>query len=260
MRVAIIGGTGIYEMGQGQFEPRIIETPYGQAQVYLGQDEFADLVFLARHGPEHHLPPHRVNYRANIKALQQLEVSRVLAAFAVGSLHTGIPPRSLVALDQYLDFTQGREVTFFEGGTSGVAHVEVTEPYCAGLRQQVLALAAGHGLEIRPRGTYVCTNGPRLETAAEVRMYAQLGGDVVGMTGLPEAPLARELGLHYAGVALSINWGAGLKGPIEIEREGMDQIRAAMLSLFVEALRVPSLEPCGCQTALLVVHPPATSA
>ncbi len=255
MRVAIIGGSGIYKLNQGQFKPQIIKTPYGQAQVYLGLGDAEDLVFLTRHGLEHHIPPHRVNYRANIKAIKQLEVERVLAAFAVGSLHTGIPPHSLVALDQFIDFTQGREGTFFDGGPSGLAHIEVTNPYCAGLRRQVLALAAKHGLEIRPQGTYVCTNGPRFETAAEVRMFAQLGGDVVGMTGVPEAQLARELGLHYAGVAFSINWGAGLKGAIQIESENLDKLRSDMLSLFVATLRAPSLGQCECKTAM--IHPPA---
>jgi len=257
MRVGIIGGTGVYQMQNGQFDPQVITTPYGKAQVYVGQGEWQDLVFLTRHGPEHHIPPHKVNYRANIKALQQLGVERVVAAFAVGSLHAGIPPRSVVLLDQFVDFTQGREGTFFEGGRSGLAHVEVTEPFCAGLRQQILALAPQHNLEIRPQGTYVCTNGPRFETAAEVRMQAQLGGDVVGMTCVPEAPLARELGIHYAGVGLSINWAAGVTESFEIEKEGMDKIRAAMLSLFVEALRVPHLAACQCESALLVVTPPA---
>ena len=255
MRVAIIGGTGVYAMTGGQFEPQIVDTPFGQAQVYLGQGESEDLVFLTRHGPDHTVPPHRINYRANLKALEQLGVKRILATFAVGSLRPTIPPRSLVALDQFIDFTYGRETTFFDGGRSGLAHVDVTEPYCPGLRERVLALAAERGLEIRPNGTYVCVNGPRFETAAEIRMYAQLGGDVAGMTGVPEVSLARELGFHYAAVALSINWAAGLKGPVEIVRSGLDEIRAALLSLFVEALRSPSLGPCNCESAVLMVHP-----
>lgn len=256
MRVAIIGGTGVYAIEGRQFKSHIVDTPFGQAQVYLGQGESEDLVFLTRHGPDHSVPPHRINYRANLKALEQLGVERILATFAVGSLQPTIPPRSLVALDQFIDFTHGRETTFFDGGSSGLAHVDVTEPYCPGLRERVLALAAERGLEIRPKGTYVCVNGPRFETAAEIRMYAQLGGDVAGMTGVPEVSLARELGIHYAAVALSINWAAGLKGPVEIVRSGLDEIRAALLSLFVEALRSPSLGPCNCESAVLMVHPP----
>jgi 5'-methylthioadenosine phosphorylase len=260
MKVAIIGGTGIYKIGQGQFEPQLVDTPYGQAQVYLGQDEFSDLVFLTRHGPGHDVPPHRVNYRANIQALRQLGVEQVIATFAVGSVHIGIPPRSLVAVDQFLDFTQGRQGTFFEGEGSGLAHVEVTQPFCSDLRRRLLSLAPQHNLEIRPTGTYVCTNGPRFETAAEIRMFAQLGGDVVGMTAAPEAPLARELGLCYAGLALSINWAAGVTEKMTIEREGMAQIRAAMLALCVTTLRTPATGGCECKTSLLVVHPPTAPA
>jgi len=257
MRVAIIGGTGFYAIDDRELEPQIVDTPFGQAQVYLGQGESEDLVFLTRHGPDHRIPPHRINYRANLKALGQLGVKRVLATFAVGSLQPAIPPRSLVALDQFIDFTQGREATFFDGGRSGLAHTEMTEPYCPGLRERVLALAAERGLEIRPKGTYVCFNGPRFETAAEIRMFAQLGGDVIGMTGVPEVSLARELGIHYAAVALSINWAAGLKGPVEIVRSGLDKIRAALLSLFVDALRAPALAPCNCESAVMMMHPPA---
>jgi len=259
MRVAIIGGTGVYAIEGREFKSRIVDTPFGQAQVYLGQGESEDLVFLTRHGPDHRIPPHRINHRANIKALEQLGVKRVLATFAVGSLRPIIPPRSLVALDQFIDFTHGRETTFFDGGSSGLAHTDVTEPYCPGLRERVLTLAAKRGLEIRPKGTYVCSDGPRFETAAEVRMFAQLGGDVVGMTGVPEVSLARELGIHYAAVALSINWAAGLEGPLEIVSSGLDEIRVALLSLFVDALRAPSLAPCNCESAVLMMHPPAES-
>ncbi|RPJ48331.1 MAG: S-methyl-5'-thioadenosine phosphorylase, partial [Chloroflexi bacterium] len=137
-------------------------------------------------------------------------VRHVLATFAVGSLRMTIPPLALVAVDQFLDFTQGRAHTFFAGEHNGFAHTDMTNPLCSGLRAGLLQLAAQRGLNVIPTGVYACTNGPRLETAAEVRMLAQLGGDVVGMTGVPEMPLAREAGLHYAGVAYVINYGAGL--------------------------------------------------
>lgn len=256
MRVAVIGGTGIRFLAREGVEAEVINTPYGQAYVWRTSVEEDEVVFLARHGPDHHLPPHRVNYRANMKALQLLGVERVMAAYAVGSLHAGVPPRSLVALDQLLDFTRGRQSTFFDGGASGLVHTDVTEPFCPALRARLLERAEARGLGMLARGTYVCTEGPRFETAAEVRMFARLGGDVVGMTGVPETPLARELGLHYAAVALSINWGAGIKSSLEVVREGLEEIRAAMLDLFVEVLRSPSLPPCGCQRASFVVKPP----
>ncbi len=255
-RTAIIGGTGVYQLPGVEVERRVVETPYGEALVFLGLGEAQDLVFLPRHGPDHTLPPHRINYRANLKALHLLGVRRVMAAFAVGSLQPDIPPRSLVALDQFLDFTHGREATFFEGGEAGLVHVEVTEPYCPALRARFLELAAAGGVAVQPQGTYVCTNGPRFESAAEVRMYAQLGGDVVGMTGLPEVVLARELRMHYAGVALSINWGAGIQGALEIE-QGLEARRAAMLRIFIETLRSPPLGACPCEGAGFVMHPPA---
>jgi 5'-methylthioadenosine phosphorylase len=142
------------------------------------------------------------------------------------------------------------------GGETGLIHVELTEPYCPALRASVLALAPEHGLKIRPTATYACSNGPRLETAAEVRMMAMLGGDVVGMTGVPEAPLARELGIHYAAVAYSINYGAGLVGPIEFEDSGKEERQRALISLFLDALDAPFQVPCACQGHALVVHPP----
>lgn len=256
MRVAVIGGTGIRWTARQGVEADAVETPYGEVLVWRTSVEDDEVIFLARHGPDHHLPPHRVNYRANIKALQQLGVERVMAAYAVGSLHAGVPPRSLVALDQLLDFTRGRQSSFYDGGASGVVHTDMTEPFCPALRARLLERAEARGLGVVPRGTYVCTEGPRLETAAEVRLFAQLGGDVVGMTGVPEAVLARELGLHYGAVALSINWGAGIKPMLEIVREGLEEIRGAMLDLFVEVLRSPTLPPCGCQNARMVVRPP----
>lgn len=257
MRTAIIGGTGFEQIEGAQFESGIIETPYGQALVFQGQGELEDLIFLSRHGPQHTIPPHKINYRANMKALQMLQVDRVLATYAVGSLHREIPPLSLVAVDQFIDATHGREGTFFDGGSSGLAHIELTEPYCPALRERLLALAAARQLEIRPTGTYVCTNGPRLETAAEVRMYAQLGGDVIGMTGVPEAPLARELGIHYAAVAFSINWGAGLNpGPIQFEESGRGEIQKKLVALFMEVLRLPLTQPCPCQASSMTVHSP----
>jgi 5'-methylthioadenosine phosphorylase len=256
MRGAIIGGTGIYKIAGKALEPQVMDTPWGPAQLFIGQDEAEDMVFLPRHGPDHTIPPHRINFRANLKALEQLGVKRIMATFAVGSLQLTVPPRALVALDQFIDFTSGREGTFFDGGPAGLAHTEMTEPYCAGLRAALLALAAERGLEIQPKGTYVCANGPRFETAAEVRMMGQLGGDVVGMTGVPEVSLARELGLHYAAVALSINWGAGLKGPLTIVESGLDELRTALLSVFMDVLRTPELSSCDCEAAVHMMHPP----
>jgi len=256
MRAAIIGGTGFDRLTAFDLKLETITTPYGDVPLYLGQREAEDLVFLPRHGPDHTVPPHRINYRANIKALEILDVGRTLATFAVGSLHLDIAPGSLVVLDQFLDFTKGREGTFFDGGASGLVHTLVTNPYCPALREQLMTAAPEHDLTLVPKGTYACTNGPRFETPAEVRMLAQLGGDVVGMTGVPEAPLARELGIHYAAGALSINWGAGLVDEeVEIVR-GLETKKKALIALFVDVLHQKPHGACACEKSNLVVHPP----
>lgn len=256
MAVAFIGGSGYSRVIAGEFTPQILLTPYGEAMVFVGRREGAEVAFLPRHGVGHTIPPHRINYRANIKALQMLGVTRALAVFTVGSLHRGIPPLSLMAVDQFMDFTQGRAHTFFEGGKSGVVHVEVNEPYCPGLRAALIQEGKARGLEIMSRGVYVCTNGPRFETPAEVRMYAQLGGDVVGMTGVPEVSLAREAGIHYAAVALSVNWGAGLEEKIILAEAGLAEIQQKLIDVILDALAAPLKEKCECESSAFVSHPP----
>jgi 5'-methylthioadenosine phosphorylase len=259
-RIAIIGGTGIYDIPGVVLEECVVDTAYGPALVHVGRGASSDLVFLARHGPEHRTPPHRINYRANLKALQMLGVRMIAAANAVGSINREIPPRGLVLLDDFLDFTSGRPQTFYEGGSGGVAHTVLSHPYCTALRQRLLALAPEFDLPLHPRGTYVATNGPRFETPAEIRMYEKMGGDVVGMTGVPEVALARELRMHYAAIAFSINWAAGIEESIIVVREGMAEIRQRMLALMLKALRMP-LEPgCDCERGVLAIHPPDEAA
>lgn len=256
MKVAIIGGTGFYKMLSGKFSLQKVKTRFGEAEVYAGEDTFEDYYFLPRHGKEHLIPPHKINYRANIAALKSLGVARILATFAVGSISKLVEPGKLAVVDQFLDFTTDREATFFDGGEDGLVHVEVNQPYCHSLSQNVLDLAPGFLLDIEPTSTYVATNGPRFETPAEIQMYAKLGGDVVGMTGVPEAVLARELQIHYGAVAHSINWAAGLQQKIEIVREGVEETRKALLDLFVEALKQPLKVNCECQAEPFVMHPP----
>lgn len=258
MRVAVIGGSRVYSLPGEWSEPEIIENRYGKTEVFLGKGENQDLIFLPRHKHDHSVPPHRINYRANIRALQQLGVERIMATFAVGSINPDIPPRSLVALDQFLDFTSGRANTFFDGGASGLAHTDLTQPYCPALRARLLELAQQRDIDIRPSGTYVCANGPRFETPAEIRMFTKLDGDVVGMTGVPEAILARELRIHYAAVALSINWAAGLQSSLEIVNDAdMERIKTALLVLFIDVLRTQNLATCSCLQDVMVIHPPA---
>ncbi len=257
MRTAIIGGTGFYSIPGAVFRQRIVETPYGRARVFQGEEQYADLFFLARHGVRHSVPPHRINYRANIKALEQLGVRRVLATFAVGSLRLEISPLSLVAIDQFLDFTQNRAHTFYDDERLGFAHTDMTNPLCSGLQSGLLRLAQERGFSILPSGTYVCTNGPRLETSAEIRMFARLGGDVVGMTGIPEIPLARELGLHYAAVAYVINYGAGLQTErVNFINSGLNELKDGLLKLFIDTLGLEQYPPCDCETSRFTMHVP----
>lgn len=214
MRLAIIGGTGVYDPSLlSRVREERVETPYGPVTVlagWYGGEGGAEVGFLSRHGSGHSVPPHRVNYRANIWALKELGVEEILATAAVGSLRREIAPGSLVLTDQFLDFTKGRPSTYYEGEGQGVVHVDVSDPYCPRLRGLLARGAAELGFEVRQGGTYVCTEGPRFETPAEIRMLAQLGGDLVGMTGVPEVVLARELSLCYATVAMVTNHAAGI--------------------------------------------------
>jgi 5'-methylthioadenosine phosphorylase len=256
MESAIIAGTGVYSIPGIEFEPQIIQTPYGEAMVYCGKGPGGEFAFLARHGLDHSTPPHRINYRANLKALKMLGVRRILATNAVGSITRTIPPGGLALLNDFLDFTNDRPLSYFEGGDSGLAHTSMDRPYCPALGKKLLELAPPLGLQIHPHATYVATNGPRFETPAEIRMYDMLGGNVVGMTGVPEVVLARELGMHYAAVAYSINWAAGLEDKLEFISASMEETRNKLVTLLVQTLKTTNSLDCGCENAVMVMHPP----
>jgi 5'-methylthioadenosine phosphorylase len=249
--LAIIGGTGLYNPDLlDQPQPYSIATPYGVAELTVGRRSGRRLAFLARHGAAHAVPPHRVNYRANLWALSQLGTRRVVATAASGSLRAALPPGTLCLPDQFLDFTHARPSTFFDGGEGGVVHTDMTEPYCPELRRLIAECAAERSLPCVNGGTYVCTEGPRFETPAEIRMFAQLGGDLVGMTGVPEVVLARELKLCYAAIGLCTNFAAGLAGrPLSHEEvldlmdRHTDALRALLSGL---AIRLPGERGCRC--------------
>jgi len=246
MSVAIIAGTAIYKIPGKTLIEETVETCYGPVRIYRVEGAADDIFFLPRHGIKHDTPPHKINYRANIKALEMLGVKRVLAANAVGSINKEIPPLGLALVTDFLDFTSNREDTFFDGGDTDVKHVDMSITYCPVLNKQLLALAPNFDINLRPEAVYVSTNGPRLESPAEIRMYAQLGGDVVGMTGVPEATLARELGLCYAAIAFSVNWAAGIEKTIHIvgDSDNFDKIKSNIPALFIETLRTTSDQDC----------------
>jgi len=201
LRVALIGGTGMGDLLDGEFTE--VATPFGSAFLI----EQGDLYFLSRHGRGHKLPPHKINYRANIWALREVGVQAAIATFAVGSLRQSLPVGTLVVLDDFLDFTTARPKTFFD---DKVQHTDMTQPYSHLVREELLAAGEDLGIMLEARGCYVCTDGPRYETLSEVRMFAALGGDVVGMTGVPEVVLAKEIGIEYGALAMVTNLGAGL--------------------------------------------------
>jgi len=234
----------------------VVDTPYGPVAVLIAQTDRYPVVFLNRHGLNREHPPHRINYRGNMTALRMLGVTRALATNAVGSINRALPPGSLMVIDDYLDFTSGRNTTFFDGGATGHAYTEMSAPCCPALRARLLELADNLNLHMHPSGVYVCTNGPRFETPAEIRMFAQLGADVVGMTGMPEAALARELGIHYTAIAYSINWAAGIEAQIEIVHDGIPEMLRRLLGLMLETVQSDELSPCRCADRLMLVTRP----
>ena len=258
--VAIIGGTGLYDPGVLEdARASMVTTPHGVVEVFLGRHGGRGVAFLPRHGTGHSVPPHRVNYRANAWALSRLGVRSVFATAACGSLTERIAPGSLCLLDQFLDFTRGRPSTFYDGGDTGVRHTDMSEPYCPELRQTLAAAARAAGVPLGAAATYVCTEGPRFETPAEIRAYAQLGGEVVGMTGVPEVVLAREAGLCYASVAIATNYAAGKAGrPLHHDEvvAAMDAATGSVRRLLLDAVAAlppgrrcatcaPAPEPAG---------------
>ncbi len=216
--IAIIGGTGLTALDTLKITHRETQsTPYGEPSSPMIHGELGgrSVVFLARHGQHHTLPPHKINYRANLWALHRIGVKQVISIAAVGGIRDDMTPGALAFPDQIVDYTWGRHCTFFEDNLSHATHIDFTEPYCPTLRERLIEAARALNLEARESCTYAAMQGPRLETAAEIRKLERDGCDIVGMTGMPEAALARELGLRYATCAVVANRAAG-KAPGEI--------------------------------------------
>lgn len=244
--IAIIGGTGVGSLSIER-RPRTIATEYGAVVLDEALGEHEGLWFLSRHGPGREWPPHKIAYRANIRALQEVGVERVVATFAVGSIDATVPPGTAAVVDQFIDLTSGRDLSFFEGGEPRTSPwwLDLSDPFCDGLRHSLLEEARTRDLPTVDGATYVCFNGPRLETAAEIKMAGILGGHVAGMTLAPEAPLAAEAGIHYAGIAVSINWCAGVAGELKVDTEAQAQMREQLFPVMLASLqRAP--QPCRC--------------
>jgi 5'-methylthioadenosine phosphorylase len=251
---AIIGGTGVYDPALlNQSVRHTIHTPYGPVDVTVGEYKGKRIAFVPRHGYRHSVPPHKINFRANIRALQELGVQQVLSTAAVGSLRRDLPPGSLVVVDDFLDLTKNRVQTFFEG-EEGVVHIDMTDPYCNRLRRQLVEVAARNGIPVHDGGVYVCTEGPRFETRAEIRAYASWGGDVVGMTSVPEVVLAKEARLCYATVAIVTNYCSGISPHALTHQEVIDTMKTrieTVRKLFFDTIVQGSHErTCACPHAL----------
>ncbi|MDD3354405.1 S-methyl-5'-thioinosine phosphorylase [Zoogloea sp.] len=210
--LAIIGGSGLTQLATLDLIRReVVRTPYGEPSGALtfGRVCNTAIVFLARHGYGHTIPPHRVNYQANLWALQQARVDAIISVASVGGIRADLCPGRLVVPDQIIDYTWGRKSTFHENSDEPVVHIDFTEPYDQSLRQRILAAAGAAGEPVLDGAVYAATQGPRLETAAEIKRLERDGCDVVGMTGMPEAALARELGIPYAAINVVANFAAG---------------------------------------------------
>lgn len=250
---AVIGGTGVYDPEMLENPQEItVSTPFGEARTTLGTYGGKSVAFMPRHGASHQIPPHLINYRANIWALKQLGVTQVFATAAVGSLQQAYHPGSLVVIDSFLDYTKSRPTTFFEHDR--VVHVDMTDPYCDRLRRKLLACAETLELPVIDGGTYVCAEGPRFESTAEVRLYQSFGAAVVGMTTIPEVVLAKEAELCYATVCMVTNYGAGISPTPLTHEEVIDAMKQnvhQLRKLFFHTL-VDNIGPrnCLCKSAV----------
>jgi len=263
-RIGIIGGSGVYELIE-ESTTRVITTPFGDVGVFIGWVADEEVAFIPRHGKKHSIPPFAVNYRGNLYAFNLLGVERVIATNAVGSLKEDLEPGTIVVPNDFIDMTKGRTYSFYDGKTSlhvrgmeikGVIHVSMTpSTYCPEIRAALLRAGEKKGLQIKDGGVYVCAEGNRFETPAEIRAFRIMGGDLVGMTGCPEAALARELAICYATLAVVTNYAAGIGGDEKLTHEEVKEIFSSRIeqvkSIILESIPLlPTKRECPCKDAL----------
>lgn len=245
----MIGGSGLYALPFHSKQEKTVETPFTKVELITGELNGKRIGFLPRHGKEHEKPPSQVEYRGNIYSLFQLGAEWIIATSAVGSLDKEIKVGSFVLLDQIMDFTKSRVSTFFNGDfqvkmpdgrvKKGVVHTDMTNPYCQNLRDKILEAAGDISGEIHPRGTYVCTEGPRFETASEIRFFSEYG-EVIGMTQVPEVFLANELEICYATISTVTNYAAGIAEEVSHEEviEVMDNKKQELKKLITRTVKI----------------------
>jgi 5'-methylthioinosine phosphorylase len=238
--LAIIGGSGLGRLPVLESTREIkIDTPYGEPSAALisGKLNKSDVVFLARHGENHRLPPHKINYRANMWALRRQGVKNIVAVATVGGIGSSFGAGVLAIPEQIIDYTWGRASTYFDGDSGEVKHIDFTQPYCESLRVRLMRAAQRAGESVHAGGTYAATQGPRLESAAEITRLARDGANMVGMTGMPEAALARELDLGYATLAVVVNAAAGTgASATAIDLPQAEQLGRALMARVVKIL------------------------
>ena len=253
--VGVFGGSGFYAFLEG-VEEKVVETPYGapSSAIALGEIAGKSVAFLPRHGLRHELPPHQINYRANVWALKQLGVERIIGPCAAGSLQEGVKPGEFVVCDQLVDRTAGRKDTFYDGPVA--THVTFADPYCPELRGLALAAAEAEEIDAHERGTVVTIQGPRFSTRAESKWYQSAGWEVINMTQYPEAYLARELEMCYVNVSLITDYDVGVEGEVsavsheevlKVFSENNEKLRALLFALVP---KIPSERSCPCASAL----------
>lgn len=255
MKIGVIGGSGLYSIeGLNFVEDIEISTKFGKpSSLYKHfRKGKSDLYFLSRHGFEHNIAPHKINYRANIAGFKELEVEEILSFNAVGAISEKLKPSDIVLLDNAIDMTNGRFSTFFDEGE--VVHIDTTNPFCQSMAKNIINVRDKLSFPLKTGAVYVCTNGPRLETAAEIKMYKMIGADVVGMTLFPEAPLAREAEICYQNISIVTNYAAGISQDKLTTDEVTKSVKAAeekirgFISLYCE--NVNNNEKCECKCAL----------
>lgn len=254
--IGVIGGSGVYSLDFIENPQRHeLDTPYGKSpKILRGRVKGRKIAFMPRHGRKHSNPPHKINFRANLWALKELGVKRIIATTAVGSLNHEIKPGEFVLLDQFLDFTKKRPLTFYDGDDRRVVHIDMTDPYCPELRKIIFDTSKEMKIPLHNSGTYVCTEGPRFETRAEIEMFRKLEADVVGMTNVPENVLARELEICYSTISIVTNFAAGITEEKlthdevkEIMNKNIDRVQELILSTIPD---IPKRRTCACGNAL----------
>ena len=248
---AIIAGSGAEDLEPFRTWKLVtVETRFGIAEVRQGQVDGRPVLFAARHGTGHTTAPHLINYRAIISALSELGAERIIGTAAAGSLSTDIAPGTAAVLTDFIDFTRRGPITLFDTVDSGVVHTDFSEPYCPEISEALLTASEQNGLEVTTPCTYICTDGPRYETPAEIAMFRSWGADVVGMTNAPEAILSREAGICYGAIAIITNFAAGISPTPLSHAEvvaAMKSVESQLTTTILRAIRaLPSLRGCVC--------------